>query len=688
MKRLILRTVLPAFLAIGLFSGVVFFYFLPSLGRAVLDQKRMMIQELTDASWNILARFEAEERASRLTRQQAQAAAIGQIRTLHYGQGGKDYFWVNDMGPRMIVHPYRPDLEGTDLSTFTDRQGKHMFLEMVRVVRRSGAGYVRYMWQWKDDPDRVVPKLSYVKGFEPWGWIIGTGVYTDDVDAEVEATSSQLRGAALLILGIVSLLMFVLLRTSVQAERGRLLAASALRASEEKYRQLVESAGESIFMCIDREHLYANASMLRLVGYSHDEFAKLAIAELLRPTIAEVESGQRRWQAVMDGLAAPTRYEAELVAKGGDTLRVTLSLSRVVLEGKVGFMAVATQLAQPRELDLQAARTMEDLSAANRQMATMASLMMSHGADALQVSRMLSVNADIVVNKAVELAVAELGTPPVAFDIMLMGSMGRSEVSLLADQDHAIIHADVAVGQEAAREYFLSLGAKLSDILDAAGYRYCPGGIMSGNSDCCRSISSWKRTFSAWVNTLKAEDLLQAEIFFDFRSALGEGTLVAELQGHLQSEIHRQPRFVHLMARSVLEYEPPLNAFGGFVLEDAEAVHATFDVKGVLAQIVSFARLRALQHGVAVTSTLERLDELSGLGQLHVQTLRSTTEAFRFLMTLRLQHQAQQLLNILDADNRIEPDALDVQSRARLKTIFTDMKEIQSVMNHEFRGAP
>lgn len=142
MKRLALRAGLPALLAIGLFSGVVFFHFLPTLSRAVMDQKRLMIRELTESSWNILARYEAEERAGRLTREQAQAAAILQVRSLHYGQEGKDYFWINDLQPRMIVHPYRPDLEGGDLSAFADPHGKLIFVAMADVVRREGAGYV------------------------------------------------------------------------------------------------------------------------------------------------------------------------------------------------------------------------------------------------------------------------------------------------------------------------------------------------------------------------------------------------------------------------------------------------------------------------------------------------------------------------------------------------------------------
>ncbi len=686
MKRLVLRMVLPALLAIALFSGVVFFYFLPALHRAVMDQKRLMIRELTESSWNILARFEAEERAGRMSREQAQLAAVEQVRSLHYGQEGKDYFWINDMQPRMIMHPYRPDLESADLGGFADPHGKLIFVEMVDVVERDGAGYVQYQWQWKDDPARIVPKLSYVKGFEPWGWIIGTGVYTDDVDAEVAAVTNRLRTAALLILLVVSLLMVVLLRASFQAERGRLRATAALRSSEEKYRSLVESAGEAIFMSIEGEGLFANASMLNMVGYDQSELATLDVATLVRPTAAEIETGRRHWQDVMSGSKAPTRHETELLRANGESVRVMLTLSHLALQGRVGFMAVATPLAQPRELDLRATTTSNDLAAANRDLATMASLMMSHGAEALQVSRMLSTNADTVVAKGIEIAIGEVGPPPVPFDVMLMGSLGRGEVTLLADQDHAIIYED-AEDEPATNDYFLRLGSRLSDILASAGYAYCPGSIMSGEPRCCQSLAGWRRTFSNWVHTLEAEDLLQAKIFFDFRSALGHPNLTRRLREHLQREITSEPRFCHLLARSVLEYEPPLNAFGGFSLEEQDGARGTFDIKGVLAQIVDFARLRALQFGIDAAGTLDRLEALAAREHIRTDTATETAADFGFLMELRLQHQARQLLAQLEPNNRIEPDALDADVRRHLKATLGHIKAVQALLDHDFKGA-
>jgi CBS domain-containing protein len=683
MKRLVLRTVLPALLAIALFTGVVFFTILPAFSRVIMDQKRLMIRELTESAWNVFARFEAEERAGRLSRAQAQAAAIAQVRSLHYGQASKDYFWIIDMQPRMIVHPYRPDLEGTDLRDFADPHGKRLFVEMVQVVEREGAGYVAYRWQWKDDNRRIVPKLSYVKGFAPWAWIIGTGVYTDDVDAEIAALTERLQAISLTILAVVTLLLYILLRTSFQAEQSRRRTAVALRASEEKHRSLVEAAGESILMALDGQGLFANPSMLRLLGYDRQEFAALDIASIIRQTAAERESGRRIWQAVQDGDAAPVRFEAELQHRDGSVLRVMLSLSHLVVQGQAGFMAVATRLARPRELDLRTAETPDDLVAANRRMSVMAGLMLVNGAPSAQVSRMLSANADTVVSKSIEIAIGELGMPPGPFEFLLMGSLGRSEVSLLADQDHAIIHPEV----EGAPEYYLRLGQRVAEILDASGYPYCVGGIMASRPACCQSLAGWRATFSRWIHTLEADDLLQVKIFFDFRGVRGETTMVQELRDHLHAEIARQPRFCHLLARSVLQYEPPLSSFGGFVLEEKDATRATFDGKGVIAQVVDFARLRALQYAVSEVGTLARLEALAACGAIKPQTAEATAHAFSFLMDLRLQGQAQRSLAQLELDNRIEPASLPADTQKELKRVLSHIKALQAGLDHDFAGA-
>jgi signal transduction histidine kinase len=133
------------------------------------------------------------------------------------------------MHPRIIMHPYRPDLEGQDISGYADPNGKRLFVEFVRVVEHQGAGYVDYQWQWKDDPGRIVPKISYVKGFEPWGWIVGTGIYVEDVRAEI---ASITRNVTLICLGILA----VILALSAYIVRRGMIVEQEKKQAEEKAR--------------------------------------------------------------------------------------------------------------------------------------------------------------------------------------------------------------------------------------------------------------------------------------------------------------------------------------------------------------------------------------------------------------------------------------------------------------------
>ncbi len=100
------------------------------------------------------------------------------VQGLRYGPANKDYFFIMDKNSKMIMHPYSPKLEGRDLSGLKDKSGKFFFAEMVRVCKENGEGFVTYMWP-LPGTDKLAPKITYVKLYKPWGWIVGTGVYLD-----------------------------------------------------------------------------------------------------------------------------------------------------------------------------------------------------------------------------------------------------------------------------------------------------------------------------------------------------------------------------------------------------------------------------------------------------------------------------------------------------------------------------
>ena len=113
---------------------------------------------------------------------QMQKEALKTVVQMRYSNNG--YFWINDKKPVMISHPMKPSLNGSDLSGVKDSNGVYLFKEMVKAVEQKGEGVVRYFWH-KNDKEGVQPKVSYVKEFKPWGWIIGTGVYIDEIEKDI-----------------------------------------------------------------------------------------------------------------------------------------------------------------------------------------------------------------------------------------------------------------------------------------------------------------------------------------------------------------------------------------------------------------------------------------------------------------------------------------------------------------------
>ena len=232
-----LGIVVPALASVILFTVAVFAFVIPYFESAILSSKRETIRELTEAVWTTLQVNHEEELAGRLTRAQAQERAINRIKNLRYGREGKDYFWINDMHPRMVLHPHRPEMNGQDLTDYADSKNRRLFVEAVHTVERQGAGYIEYLWQWKDDPERIVPKLSYVKGFGPWGWIIGTGVYLEDVRAQTMSMISRLIVICLVVLVITGVLSGWIIVQGTRAERRRLAAEEAQRQLTDQLHQ-------------------------------------------------------------------------------------------------------------------------------------------------------------------------------------------------------------------------------------------------------------------------------------------------------------------------------------------------------------------------------------------------------------------------------------------------------------------
>jgi methyl-accepting chemotaxis protein len=190
---------------------------LPMLGMAVvfvtdaiqvkaemMKARETSLRQVVETAFGVVERFAEDAKQGKLSEDEAKAQAMATIRHMRYDK--VEYLWINDVGkpyPRMVMHPTVPALDGkvlddakfnkaTSLREGMSQQarridGDNLFVSFVRVVDAAGHGFVSYVWPKPKDGGgasaEVYPKISYVKGFAPWGWVIGSGVYIDDLDA-------------------------------------------------------------------------------------------------------------------------------------------------------------------------------------------------------------------------------------------------------------------------------------------------------------------------------------------------------------------------------------------------------------------------------------------------------------------------------------------------------------------------
>ncbi|MGE4420862.1 MAG: methyl-accepting chemotaxis protein [Pseudodesulfovibrio sp.] len=200
-------------------------YFLPVVGRSLMQEKRLATQGVVDVAYGVIESWAAKAESGALTKEAAQEAAKAEIASLRYH--GQEYFWVNDLHQVIVVHGANSALNGQDLTEKKDPNGVYLFQEMVKVAKADGQGFVNYMWP-KPGSEKPVPKVSFVKLYKPWGWIVGSGIYVDDVDAQVSSLRWQILIPTVVGMGLMILIVFWVLRGIIRPLREAVAVSNAM----------------------------------------------------------------------------------------------------------------------------------------------------------------------------------------------------------------------------------------------------------------------------------------------------------------------------------------------------------------------------------------------------------------------------------------------------------------------------
>jgi len=359
-QKFFIGILLPSMVAILLFLIAVYLLALPKYRESLMDKKRETIRELTNSAWSIMhIQHSRINYDFELAEAQAEAARI--INELRYGPQMKDYFWINDTQPVMIAHPYRPILVGKELSSYRDLMGRNLFMDFIQEVKDDGSGYVEYYWQWKDDTLTIAPKLSYVKLFEPWGWIVGTGIYIDDVNQEITALTRNIVWISVVITLMIAIVIGYLARRNFSSDMQRRLFQEKLRESMEKYKKLVEASTDGVLMMVNREVAYCNPYLLNLLQFSQEDFETgdryftETIINLTTPDDIQVEE---------EKLLAPrgiSSYEKKISTKNGQMVELVISRSLFEMSGQKGLIYSVKDLSDHRVVERKLDHAVEKL---------------------------------------------------------------------------------------------------------------------------------------------------------------------------------------------------------------------------------------------------------------------------------------------------------------------------------------
>jgi CBS domain-containing protein len=304
------------------------------------------------------------------------------------------------------------------------------------------------------------------------------------------------------------------------------------------------------------------------------------------------------------------------------------------------------------------------------------------GAEALCES--LSALNDLITLQAIELIEAQFDLPYVPWSWLVFGSEGRLEQTLVTDQDNGIVF--VATGEaeaETLRQAFLPFARAVNEALHRCGFPLCKGDVMASNPAWCLSLDEWKRKFFGWIAVPEPPALLNATIFFDFRSLFGRDELSVSLHRWLRQQVAAHPAFLRALTEFALEQEPPLNWLRAFRFDSNPEYPKTIDLKSQGARLfVDAARVIALANGIEHSNTAERLRSARATLRLPVEEEAALVAAFYQIQRLRLQSQIGGVFP--DAANRVDPKRLHELDRHILKEVFRQAGKLQQRLRVEY----
>jgi CBS domain-containing protein len=311
-----------------------------------------------------------------------------------------------------------------------------------------------------------------------------------------------------------------------------------------------------------------------------------------------------------------------------------------------------------------------------------------------QIGRVISVVADALIRRMIELAIESKGAVPAEFAFLALGSHGRRETVPSSDVDSGMAWEDEpeqesvksdpqgAIASDDVVGYMRTIAADVEDCIRVVGWSLDPHGVTASSEFSASSMDTWRRSIGNWLqNPGDAQVLIATSILLDGRTVYGPAELDPRA---ILLEPETRAALLPTMLRLALALKLPTGRRGNISVEDSGEHSGTFDIKhGGLLPVVDIARFGALKAGADVTATIERLRAASELGAIEPAHARTLEEAYDLFSTLRLEHQIRQLARGDEPDDHVDPNELSELARRYLRDAFHEVAAVQKSLSSE-----
>ncbi len=240
-NKIVFGTILPFFVTAVVFVSALFIVIVPMVRKNQIEKEKAAVKDIVATAWQSLDFYNSLAESGTITEEQARNFSRDHIRGLRFGSDMKNYFWIIDMKGKVLVNPYSPNLEGLNQNMLRDTDGKYFIQEFIESAREGEGDFVRYKWKLKDSSGDVEDKISYVMRYRNWDWVVGAGVYLEEVYHSVSIMSTAMVLVTFLVLIIISAMSFHVVKNYMQSEKARFKIASDAKRTETKIRAMIEA---------------------------------------------------------------------------------------------------------------------------------------------------------------------------------------------------------------------------------------------------------------------------------------------------------------------------------------------------------------------------------------------------------------------------------------------------------------